>query len=116
MVENLTAETFREKVFDYKEGKEWKYNGDKPCIIDFYADWCGPCKMVAPILDELSEDYKDKVEIYKINTESEQELAAAFQIMSIPTILFVAPGEEPQGVRGALSKAQFEEKIKEWLL
>ena len=116
MVENLTVETFKEKVFDYKEGKEWKYKGDKPCIIDFYADWCGPCKMVAPILDELSEDYKDKVEIYKINTESEQELAAAFGIMSIPTILFVAPGKEPQGVRGALSKAQFEDNIKKWLL
>ena len=116
MVENLTADTFREKVFDYKTEKKWKYKGELPCIIDFYADWCGPCKMVSPILDELSEEYKDKIKIYKINTETEQELAATFQIMSIPTILFVAPGKEPQGIRGAQSKAQFEEKIKEWLL
>ena len=66
MVENLTAETFREKVFDYKNEKEWKYRGELPCIIDFYADWCGPCKMVSPILDELSEEYTGKIKIYKI--------------------------------------------------
>jgi len=116
MVENLTVETFREKVFDYKNEKEWKYKGEIPCIIDFYADWCGPCKMVSPILDELSEEYKGKIKIYKINTENEQELAQVFQVMSIPTILFVAPGKDPQGVRGALPKAEFEKKIKEWLL
>lgn len=116
MTENLTAESFREKVFDYKTEKEWKYKGDLPCIIDFYADWCGPCKMVSPILDELSEEYKGKIKIYKINTETEQELAAAFEIMSIPTILFIAPGEQPQGTRGALPKAKFEELINKWLL
>ncbi|MBT6995287.1 thioredoxin [Candidatus Woesearchaeota archaeon] len=116
MVENLTAETFREKVFDYKNEKEWKYRGELPCIIDFYADWCGPCKMVSPILDELSEEYTGKIKIYKINTETEKELASVFQIMSIPTILFIALGKDPQGVRGALPKSEFEKKIKEWLL
>ena len=116
MTENLTAESFREKVFDYKTEKEWKYKGKLPCIIDFYADWCGPCKMVAPILDELSKEYEGKIKIYKVNTEEEQELAAMFEIMSIPTMLFIAPGEEPKGVRGALPKAKLGELIKEWLL
>jgi thioredoxin 1 len=116
MTENLTAESFKEKVYDYTKGEKWDYKGELPCIIDFYADWCGPCKMVAPILDEISEEYKGKINIYKINTETEQELASAFQIMSIPTILFVAPGEEPQGIRGALPKAKFEELIKKWLI
>ena len=116
MTENLTAESFKEKVYDYTKGEKWDYKGELPCIIDFYADWCGPCKMVAPILDEISEEYKGKINIYKINTETEQELASAFQIMSIPPILFVAPGEEPQGIRGALPKAKFEELIKKWLI
>ena len=90
-----------EKVFNYEENKEWKFEGDKPCIIDFYADWCGPCKMVAPILEELSEEYKGKVDIYKVDTEVEQELSAAFGIRSIPSMLFVPQDEQPQMAQGA---------------
>ena len=91
MTELLTKETFLKKVFNFEENKEWKFEGDKPCIIDFYADWCGPCKMVAPILEELSEEYKGKIDIYKVDTEVEQELSAAFGIRSIPSMLF-CPG------------------------
>ena len=89
MIEHLTKETFMTKVFNYETNKEWKFEGEKPCIIDFYADWCGPCKMVAPILEELSKDYEGKMDIYKVNTEEEQELASVFGIRSIPSFLFV---------------------------
>ncbi|NLP57195.1 thioredoxin [Lutibacter sp. B1] len=115
MTELLTKETFFEKVFNYEKNKEWKFEGDLPCIIDFYADWCGPCKMVAPILEELSEDYKGKVNIYKIDTEAEQELAGAFGIRSIPSILFVPKNAEPQMAQGALPKHQLEQIIKDVL-
>jgi thioredoxin len=103
-MEHLTKETFQQKVFNYEQNKEWKFEGDLPCIIDFYADWCGPCKMVAPILEELSEEYKGKVNIYKVNTEQEQELAAAFGIRSIPSILFCPADGQPQMAQGALPK------------
>lgn len=115
MTELLTKETFFEKVFNYEKNKEWKFEGDLPCIIDFYADWCGPCKMVAPILEELSEDYKGKLNIYKIDTEAEQELAGAFGIRSIPSILFVPKNAEPQMAQGALPKHQLEQIIKDVL-
>ena len=112
MTELLTKETFLKKVFNYEENKEWKFEGDLPCVIDFYADWCGPCKAVAPVLEQLGEEYKGKVNIYKIDTEAEQELAAAFGIRSIPSILFVPKNGEPQMAQGALPKPQFEEIIK----
>lgn len=115
MTELLTKQTFFEKVFDYEKNKEWKFEGDLPCIIDFYADWCGPCKMVAPVLEELSHDYDGKVNIYKIDTEKEQELAAAFGIRSIPSILFIPKDGEPQMAQGALPKHQFQELIKDVL-
>ena len=83
MLEHLTKETFKQKVFNFETNKEWKFEGDKPAIIDFYADWCAPCKMVAPILEELSEDFKGKVDIYKVNTEEERDLSAIFGIQSI---------------------------------
>ena len=104
MTEHLTKETFIEKVFNFEANKEWKYEGTLPCIIDFYADWCQPCKMVAPILDELSSEYEDKVVIYKINTEQQQELAQIFGIRSIPSILFVPTDDKPQMAVGALPK------------
>lgn len=110
-MENLTVDTFKEKVFNYTENKEWKFEGDKPAIIDFYADWCGPCKMVAPILDQLSKEYDGRVDIYKVNTENEQELAQAFGISSIPSILFIPKDAQPQMAAGALPKAQFEKII-----
>lgn len=115
MVEFLNVETFKEKVFDFTSNKEWKFNGDKPCLIDFYADWCGPCKMVAPILDELSKEYAGKVDIYKIDTEKEQELAAVFGIQSIPSLLFVPQEGQPQMAQGALPKESFEKAIKDVL-
>jgi thioredoxin 1 len=114
-MEHLTKETFQKKVFDYENSKEWKFNGELPCIIDFYADWCGPCKMVAPVLEELSEDYKDKINIYKVNTEEEQELAAVFGIRSIPSILFCPKDGKPQMAMGALPKSSFESAIEDVL-
>ena len=105
------------KVANYEENpQDWTYLGDKPCIIDFYADWCGPCKMVAPILEELAEEYKDDIYIYKVDTEAEQELAAAFGIRSIPSLLFCPMGEQPQMAQGALPKDGFKQAINEVLL
>jgi thioredoxin len=115
MTELLTKDTFLEKVFNYEKNKEWKFEGDLPCIIDFYADWCGPCKMVAPILEELSEEYKDKVNVYKVDTEAQQELAAAFAIRSIPSMLFCPKDEQPQMASGALPKQQLEKIIEDVL-
>jgi len=115
MTELLTKETFLEKVFNFEKNKEWKYEGDVPCLIDFYADWCGPCKMVAPILEELSEEYGDKLKIYKVDTEAQQELSAAFGIRSIPSMLFCPMDEQPQMATGALPKPELERIIKEVL-
>ena len=115
MTENLTKETFLEKIFNFKENKEWKFEGKRPALIDFYADWCGPCKMLAPILEELSEEYGDKIDIYKIDTEAEQELSAAFGIRSIPSMLFCPTEGEPQMANGALPKADLERVISEVL-
>jgi thioredoxin 1 len=106
MTTNLTKETFLEKVFNFEKNQDWKFEGDKPAIIDFYADWCGPCKMIAPILEQLSDEYKGKVDIYKIDTEAEQELAAAFGIRSIPSMLFCPMNEQPQMANGALPKTE----------
>jgi thioredoxin len=115
-MERLTIETFKQKIFDFEINKEWKFIGKNPCIIDFYADWCGPCKMVAPIMEELSEDYKGKVDIYKVDTEDQQELAAIFGIRSIPSILFVPKEGQPQMVAGAIPKDSFVQIINEVLL
>lgn len=114
---HLTKAEFLKKVVDYEGNPtEWKYLGEKPAIIDFYASWCGPCKRVAPILDELAAEYGDKIDIYKIDTEQEQELAAVFGIRSIPTLLFVPMEGKPQMVQGAIGKADFEKIIQEVLL
>jgi thioredoxin 1 len=115
MIEHLTNETFKEKVFNYEKNKEWKFEGDKPCIIDFYADWCGPCKMVAPILEELADEYNDKIDIYKVDTEQEQELAGIFGIRSIPSLLFVPAEGQPQMAMGALPKETFKKAFKDVL-
>lgn len=113
----LNKQEFLAKVVNYEANPtEWKYLGDKPAIIDFYASWCGPCKMVAPILEELAAEYGDKIYVYKINTENEQELAAAFGIRSIPTILFVPLDGQPQVVTGAMPKSSFKQAIDNILL
>lgn len=112
----LSTEKFKQDVFDYTQHKEWKYQGDKPAIIDFYADWCGPCQMVAPIFEELSDEYKDDIIIYKVDTEAEQELAGAFGIQSIPSILFIPMEGTPMMSRGALPKHNLQKVIEEELL
>ncbi len=111
MLEHLTKESFKEKVFNWEANKEWKYEGKVPCMIDFYADWCGPCKMVAPVLEELQKDYGNKLVIYKVNTEEQQELAGMFGIQSIPSLLFVPLEGQPQMAMGALPKSTFEQAI-----
>jgi thioredoxin 1 len=115
-VVHLTAQDFRDKVFNYETGSDWKYEGNLPAIVDFYADWCQPCKMVAPVLDDLSRDYSGKILIYKVDTEREQELASVFGIRSIPTILFIPKEGQPQAAMGALPRETFEKAIKDILL
>ncbi|MFW5916450.1 MAG: thioredoxin [Bacteroidota bacterium] len=115
MIENLTKETFKEKVFNFEENQEWKFEGDKPAIIDFYADWCQPCKIVEPVLEELSEEYQDKIDVFRIDTEDQQELAAMFGIKSIPSILFIPQEEQPQMAQGALPKDTLEKAISDVL-
>ena len=115
MVEHLTNETFKEKVFNFDENKEWKFEGNKPCLIDFYADWCGPCKMVAPILEELADEYDGKINIYKVDTEKERKIAGMFGIQSIPSLLFVPSEGQPQMAMGALPKDTFIKAFKDVL-
>ena len=114
---HITKAEFLAKVMNYeKNPQEWIYLGDKPCLIDFYASWCGPCKRLAPVLDELAQEYAGEIYIYKVNTEQERELAAVFGIRSIPTLLFCPMGENPQVAQGALPKEQLKEAIDKVLL
>ena len=115
-MEHLTLETFKTKVFNFEDNKEWKFEGSRPAVIDFYADWCGPCKMVAPILEEVSKEFEGKVDIYKINTEEQQELSAMFGIKSIPSILFIPTDGQPSMAAGAMPKKSFKETIEKLLL
>lgn len=108
---------FLRKVYDYeKNPSEWVYEGSLPCIVDFYADWCGPCKRVAPLLKELAKEYKNDIVVYKVNVDNEKELAAAFGIQSIPTLLFIPAKGKPQIARGALSKEELVRLIDGFLL
>lgn len=114
---HLTKAEFLSKVANYEANPtEWKYLGDKPAVIDFYASWCGPCKMIAPVLEELAAEYADEIYIYKIDTEQEQQLAEAFNIRTIPTLLFVPMDGAPQMAQGALPKTSFKEAIDKILL
>lgn len=115
-MEHLTAQTFKDKVFNYELNQDWKFEGKLPCIIDFYADWCGPCKMVAPILEELSKEYEGKVNIYKVDTEAEQELSQVFGIRSIPSMLFCPVEGQPRMAAGALPKSSIIQAIDDVLL
>jgi thioredoxin len=114
--QQLTAEDFKTKIFDYQTGEEWKYNGTLPAIVDFYADWCGPCKVVAPVLEELSKEYEGKIVIYKIDTDKETELSSLFGIQSIPTLLFIPMEGSLMVQRGALPKNILQQVIEEKLL
>ncbi|RUA26146.1 MAG: thioredoxin [Bacteroidetes bacterium] len=116
MTTTLNKQTFLEKVFNYENNKDWKFEGELPCIIDFYADWCQPCKQVAPILEELSDEFAGKINIYKVNTEVEQELAGAFGIRSIPSMLFCPAEGQPQMAVGALPKESLIQAINDVLL
>ncbi len=116
MVQHLTKATFLTQVFDFEHESAWQFKGTKPAIIDFYADWCGPCKAVAPVLEKLAGEYSDKVDVYKIDTEAEQELAGAFGIRSIPSILFIPMEGKPMMHVGALPKEAFKEVIERDLL
>jgi thioredoxin 1 len=115
-VVHLTTKEFKEKVYNYDVNKTWKYEGALPAIIDFYADWCGPCKMVAPVLTDIAHDYAGKIVVYKVDTDKENELAAAFGISSIPTLLFIPKAGEPQAAMGALPRQTFDKVIKDVLL
>jgi len=113
---HITKEDFVKLVMDYKTNREtWIYAGKKPCLVDFYADWCGPCKMIAPVLEELASEYQGKVDIYKVNTEEQQELASAFGIQSIPSLLFIPLEGQPQMAMGALPKDTFKKAFKDVL-
>jgi len=113
---HLTAQDFKEKVFNYETEQEWSYKGELPAIVDFYADWCGPCKAVAPILEELSDEYQDKIVIYKIDTDKEMELSSLFGIQSIPTLLFIPTKGNPMIQKGALPKNILQQVINQRLL
>ena len=112
----LTADGFNEQIFDYSKEEAWSYKGSLPAIIDFYADWCGPCKAVAPVLEELSKEYDGKLLIYKIDTDKEAELSSLFGIQSIPTLLFIPVSGNPMMQKGAIPKKAFQQVIEERLL
>lgn len=112
----LTNETFRQQVFDYEENKEWKYAGTIPAIVDFYADWCGPCRMVSPILEELAKEYQGRIVVYKVDTQKERLLSQNLGIQSLPTLLFIPATGKPQVAMGALPKEMLVKAIQEVLL
>ena len=112
----LDAQGFKDKIFDYEKEESWKFKGGVPAIVDFYADWCGPCKAVAPVLEELAAEYDGKLVIYKIDTDREAELSALFGIQSIPPFLFLPLEGQPMLQRGALPKKAFQQIIEERLL
>ncbi len=115
MTEQLSKQDFIDKIFDFENKKEWEYKGELPAIVDFYADWCGPCKMVSPVLETLSKEYEGALKVYKVNTDKEPELSAVFGIQSIPSFLFIPVGAQPQMAMGALPKASFVSAIKDVL-
>ena len=112
----MTTEQFRERIFDYKNEKEWVFKGDKPCVIDFYTTWCGPCKRLAPIMEELSQAYCDQVLFYKVDTEREQELAFLFGINTIPQVLFVPMEGKPMMLKGLYPQDEIVKIIEDFLL
>ncbi|MFR9523906.1 MAG: thioredoxin [Rikenellaceae bacterium] len=114
---HLTKQQFLEKVYNYEAGgNELKYEGDKPALVDFYASWCGPCKAIAPVLEELAAEYDGQIYIYKVNTEEERDLAQAFSIRSIPTLLFIPMEGKPTMAQGAMPKSDLKKNIDELLL
>lgn len=115
MTEHLNTEGFKKSIFNWETNKEWSYSGDLPAIVDFYAQWCGPCKMLGPVLEELSAKYEGKIKVYKVDTDAEPELSGVFGISSVPSLLFIPKEGQPQMAMGALPKAQLEKAIAEVL-
>jgi thioredoxin len=115
MTEHLTKETFTTKVFDYEKNQQWKYEGTVPAIVDFWAEWCGPCKMISPALEEISREYEGKLNVYKVNVDEETDVASAFGIQSIPSLLFIPLNETPRMAAGALPKASLVKLVKDVL-
>ena len=115
MIKNLNKNEFKQLVFDYENEKEWVFLGNKPAIIDWFALWCGPCKMIGPILEELSIEYEGKIDFYKIDVDLEQELSATFNIKSIPSILYIPLNGQPEMMVGGLPKEKFKKEINEIL-
>lgn len=115
-IEELTAQTFREKIVDYEKGSEWDFRGEKPAIIDFYATWCGPCKRMAPVLDSIAGEYKGRINVYKVDIDKQEELAGMFGIRSIPSLLFIPMEGKPQMQVGALGRPDLERNIQTFLL
>ena len=113
---HLNTEAFKQKVFNFDVNNKWKYAGNKPAIIDFYASWCGPCKIMSPILDDISNEYDGKVIVYKVNIQEEQLLAQKFGIQSIPTFILIPMNGEPKRIQGSVPKEDFVNAIKEVLL
>jgi thioredoxin len=115
MTEHLTKETFTSKVFDYEKNQDWKFEGELPAIVDFWAEWCGPCKMVSPVLEEISREFEGKLNVYKVNVDEEVDLASAFGIQSIPSLLFIPLNEKPRMAAGAMPKAGLVKLVKDVL-
>ena len=115
MSEKLSTADFKTKIFDWERNKEWKFEGDLPAIVDFYAEWCGPCKMLGPVLESISEQYSGKLRVYKIDTDAEPELAGMFDIQSVPTLLFIPRDGQPSMAAGALPRKELERVIAEVL-
>lgn len=115
MVQHIGIEDFKKKVFDWDKSEKWKFEGERPAIVDFYAEWCGPCKMLGPLLEELAAEYEGKLDIYKVDTDKESELAARFNIQSVPSLLFVPREGSPSMALGALPKQELVRAIQEVL-
>nr|WP_320039014.1 thioredoxin [uncultured Bacteroides sp.] len=116
VVIQMNNDLYLKNVADYNNTKEWKFKGDKPVVIDFYADWCGPCRMVAPLMKELAKEYEDQIVIYKVNVDNESELATALGIKNLPTILFIPQKGDPQLIVGSADKSTFKRAIDQVLL
>lgn len=112
----LTNETFKQYVFDYEKNKQWKYQGNKPALIDFYADWCGPCRILSPVIEEVAKEYAGQILVYKVNTDKERQLSMNLGIQSLPTLVFIPIDGQPQATMGALPKESLVKIIDEVLL